>query len=282
MKKKSKKTADKEMSLDELDEIVGGSSIIGTDDNEHLVGGAGGDSIQGRGGDDTIHGGAGNDVLAGDDGNDTLYGEAGDDTLAGNAGADTLYGGTGDDVLDGGIGDRADDVAHGGAGDDAYVWGVSGDGNDTFHGGEGDDKLQLDLGWGGNTIQEAYDNGVWTIELKDADNNSIEITDEMWDGNGNLILPDGATGVITGTNSETLTFDGVERISTFELFSTDINGTGGNDNLTGETEHFLHGKISAATLEGGGGEMISCTAEKATDPMTRPMAGLVMIPLSGD
>jgi hypothetical protein len=229
---------EKEMSLEELDNIVGGTSIIGNKDNENLSGGAG------------------DDVMWGQAGDDTLEGLAGDDSMSGGDGADTLRGGAGDDVLDGGVGDNANDVAHGGAGDDAFIWGLSGDGSDTFHGGEGDDKLQLDLGWGTNTIQDAYNNGDWTIELKDAEDNDIEITDNMWDENGNLILPDGATGVITGTNSETLTFDGVQRITTFDLFGTDIKGHGGNDNLTGESDHFLHGEISAATIEGGGGDDI--------------------------
>ena len=66
-----------------------------------------------------------------------------------------------------------------------------------------------------DTIQQAYDSGDWTIELTDADGNSVETTDDMWDENRNLNLPDGATGVITGTDGETLTFDGVETIKTY-------------------------------------------------------------------
>ncbi len=249
MKTDKKKTANNEMSLDELDKVVGGTSLIGDGKNDYMAGGDGADSIQGRGGDDVLKGGGGNDVLVGGTGNDKLYGNTGDDTLAGGAGNDTLYGGTGDDVLDGGWGDRADDVTHGGAGDDAYVWGVSGDGNDTFHGGEGEDELRLDLdNVNAGTIQEAYENGDWTIEVKDADGNEFAITDDMWDENGNLNLPDGTTGVITGSDGETITFDGVERITTFQVSSDAVKGTGGNDNLTGW--------VGEQVLKGGGGDDI--------------------------
>jgi hypothetical protein len=37
----------------------------------------------------------------------------------------------------------------------------------------------------------------------------------MWDKNGSLILPDEATGTITGTGDNTMTFSGVETITKF-------------------------------------------------------------------
>ena len=144
------------------------------------------------------------------------YGASGDDTLYGGAGEDTLYGGAGDDTMDGGYRDGADDVASGGAGDDTFTWGLSGDGNDTFHGGPGSDTLELDLlTVDAETIKGAYEAGDWSIELTDGAGNLIEITDDMWDADGNLHLPDGVNGVITGTDGETMTFDGVETISAY-------------------------------------------------------------------
>ena len=185
-----------------------------SEDELHGIAAAG--SQYGGAGDNSLHGGAGDDFMDGGAGEDTLYGGAGEDTLSGGAGEDTLSGGAGDDFMDGGYGDGADDVASGGAGDDTFVWGLGGDGNDTFHGGPGSDTLELDLFTvDADTIKGAYEAGDWSIELTDGAGNSIEITDAMWDTDGNLHLPEGVNGVITGTNGETMTFDGVETISTY-------------------------------------------------------------------
>ena len=144
----------------------------------------------------------------------SIAGTGGDDTLVGGSGEDVLSGGGGDDVLSGGEGDDADDVAFGGSGDDVFIWGLNGDGDDTFHGGQGTDTLELDLSTvTSNNIQDAYDTGEFTIELTDGDGNSVPVTDSMWDADGNLQLPDGVSGVITGSGGNTVTFDGVEAIA---------------------------------------------------------------------
>jgi hypothetical protein len=92
---------------------------------------------------------------------------------------------------------------------------VSGDGNDTFSGEEGNDTLVLDLGtFDSDNLQDAYDSGDFEIQLTDEDGNEVAITDDMWDENGNLSLPDGFSGSIVGPvpDYSTITFDGVETI----------------------------------------------------------------------
>jgi len=146
---------------------------------------------------------------------DFMIGGDGDDKMVGNGGEDFLVGGDGNDTMDGGYRDGADDVAVGGDGNDTFIWGLTRDGSDTFVGGPGNDTIELDLGNNSTSIQEAYDNGDWSIEVVDASGNPVEITDDMWDEHGNLLLPDEASGVITGTDGNTMTFSGVEMISTF-------------------------------------------------------------------
>lgn len=50
------------------------TSLYGTSDNDHMVGGAGCDRLYGRAGDDFLDGGAGNDTLSGGSGTD-WYGQ---------------------------------------------------------------------------------------------------------------------------------------------------------------------------------------------------------------
>ena len=171
---------DKQMSMGDLDQVVGGASWTkGTKDDDFMVGGDGNDKLNGGGGEDFI------------------------------------VGGGGDDILDGGYKDGADDIAIGGEGNDTFLWGLTKDGSDTFIGGEGNDKIALDMQTvAENNIQDAFNNGTWDIQLMDANGNPVEITDDMWDSNGNLMLPSGSSGVITGPNGDTLTFSGVEVIKT--------------------------------------------------------------------
>jgi len=171
-------------------------------------------------------------VITGPDGNTmtfdgvetiTTFGESiepttgtdGDDHFYGGDGEDIFSGGEGDDTMDGGYGDNADDVAFGGEGNDVFIWGLTGDGNDTFNGGPGSDTLELDLSTvGSDSIQGAYDAGEFTLELTDSEGNSVTVTDAMWDTDGNLQLPEGVNGVITGPDGNTVTFYGVETIAT--------------------------------------------------------------------
>ena len=65
--------------------------VIGTDQNDNLIGNArAGTTLMGGGGDDTLMGGAGADMLAGGGGDDTLTGGEGSDTFVYSGGADTI------------------------------------------------------------------------------------------------------------------------------------------------------------------------------------------------
>lgn len=232
-----------ELCDEELEMVVGGKGGNGDDTQPgqggNTGGGTGGDSGGGEGdgevaGNDTFPGVNGDDgslamgsEFTGTDGDDDIFGGASDDTirggegddyLDGGEGGDLLLGGEGDDTMDGGFGDGADDLAMGGAGDDTYIWGLSGDGNDTFQGGEGENSIELDLGSLGGSygaLQQALEAGALTIEFTDDDGNPVELTADMWDDEGNLNLPEGVTGTITGPGGETLNFSDVKTITAF-------------------------------------------------------------------
>lgn len=111
------------------------AEILGTADNDLLLGEQGSDSLFGLEGDDTIRG------------------LGGDDFIFGNQGADILGGSEGNDVIFGGKGD--DSVASIGGGDDQVFGNLDndllqgGEGNDQIYGGQGDDRV---LGDGGNDV----------------------------------------------------------------------------------------------------------------------------------
>ncbi|MGH2548752.1 MAG: calcium-binding protein, partial [Thermomicrobiales bacterium] len=137
------------------DTLIGIEHIIGSDFNDHLIGGAGDASgtsnIQGTNGDDYIEdhslnwgilsGGGGNDTLIGGTARVSLYGDIGDDTMIGSSVADTdVLGGNGNDFIDGRGGD---DALDGGGGEDTLYGGI---GNDYLYGDDGADVLSGDQG----------------------------------------------------------------------------------------------------------------------------------------
>jgi Ca2+-binding RTX toxin-like protein len=146
----------------------GGSSVIvGSSDDDELIGTNGADLICSLGGDDLIVGGGGNDVLLGGKGDDILEGSGGRDYLDGQRGFDFISyveanqgirlsyvtnkaRGDGKDVffgLEGFLGSPRDDDVEGSNGEN-ILWGNDGDdvlrgfgGNDTIEGADGDDFL---------------------------------------------------------------------------------------------------------------------------------------------
>ncbi|TDH58304.1 hypothetical protein E2C06_33275 [Dankookia rubra] len=72
---------------------VSADTLIGSNLDNLLTGGAGADFLSGSGGNDTLLAGAGDDTLRGGDGADSIDGSAGNDIV---------YGGIGSDVIDGG------------------------------------------------------------------------------------------------------------------------------------------------------------------------------------
>jgi hypothetical protein len=100
------------------------------------------------------------------------------------------------------------------SGDDTFVWSVTEDGNITINGGEGNDTLLIH---GVSDIHGGWHAGEYSIELTDnygypVDPGKIET---MFDAEGSLLLPDHYSGVITGPGGNTVTFDGVEKISVY-------------------------------------------------------------------
>lgn len=86
-------------------EVGGGEdAIIGTQNDDRIVGLDGDDDLIGKKGDDLLKGGAGDDVLNGKADNDTLRGDQGKDVLVGGNGNDLLEGGAQADVMVGGNG----------------------------------------------------------------------------------------------------------------------------------------------------------------------------------
>ena len=75
------------------------STIIPSDNDDHLYGMAGDDSIEGLDGSDYIEGGVGGDKLYGGEKSDQLFGGPGDDEITGGAGSDYLVGGADSDTF---------------------------------------------------------------------------------------------------------------------------------------------------------------------------------------
>ena len=100
-------------------EICGNSSsyynfIIGTAEDDFLIGTALPDLIFGYGGDDIIIGNNGNDCIFAGEGSDIIFGNSGDDTITSGQGNDIIKGNSGEDILNGGLGldmiDGGDDI----------------------------------------------------------------------------------------------------------------------------------------------------------------------------
>uniref|UniRef100_UPI003B9C88E5 beta strand repeat-containing protein n=1 Tax=Novosphingobium sp. TaxID=1874826 RepID=UPI003B9C88E5 len=163
-------------------------TVVGTEGNDELYGGAVGDTITGLGGSDYIYGGNGPDQIDGGAGYDYLYGGSGADAIQTGADGATVYGGTGGDTVTGSDSydeiygedgnDQIDagatgDYVQGGAGDDTITGGDGSDtligddyyggtpGSDTIYGGAGDDSIYLDSvyygGAGGDDVVDAGD-----------------------------------------------------------------------------------------------------------------------------
>jgi VCBS repeat-containing protein len=138
--------------------LKGDDTLFGNGGNDRLKGGKGNDKLYGGEGNDRLDGGKGNDVLEGGAGNDRLDGGKGNDVLEGGAGDDRLDGGKGNDVLEGGAGnDRLD----GGKGDDVAVYSMAANlgpgfadigAHDVYDGGRGHDTLVLRLSYGEHAL----------------------------------------------------------------------------------------------------------------------------------
>ncbi|MCC3424564.1 MAG: DUF11 domain-containing protein [Microcoleus sp. PH2017_01_SCD_O_A] len=93
-------------------------NLVGIDAADSIAGFAGDDTLAGLGGDDIIYGNKGNDILTGNSGNDNIFGGRGNDLILGGADNDRLKGNEGDDTLSGDLGR---DILIGGPGSDTFV-----------------------------------------------------------------------------------------------------------------------------------------------------------------
>ena len=107
-----------------LDIIRGNGMIIGTEEDDFIVGSFFDDTVIAKEGDDEVQSNLGIDQLYGGDGKDSLQGGADNDQIFGQAGSDNLVGGLDDDLLAGGSGD---DHLFGGFGDDQLKGGSGAD-----------------------------------------------------------------------------------------------------------------------------------------------------------
>ena len=80
------------------------NQILGTAEDDIIMGTEAPDLIFAFGGDDMIFGGEGNDCIIGGEGDDLIFGNAGNDHLVGGEGSDIIKGDSGDDKLTGGLG----------------------------------------------------------------------------------------------------------------------------------------------------------------------------------
>ncbi len=90
------KFADRTLSLQEVLDI-GAPDLIGTTNDDVLIGTGLNERIYAMDGNDTVLAGAGNDTIDGGMGDDVINAGSGNDMLIGGSGADTLIGGRGDD-----------------------------------------------------------------------------------------------------------------------------------------------------------------------------------------
>jgi len=80
------------------------NQILGTSEDDILIGTDAHDLIFALGGNDIVSGGQGNDCIIGGEGDDIIFGNAGNDHLVGGEGYDIIKGNSGDDKLTGGLG----------------------------------------------------------------------------------------------------------------------------------------------------------------------------------
>jgi Ca2+-binding RTX toxin-like protein len=228
------------------------ATIVGTEENDNLAGGAGNDVIVSLGGNDTIDGGGGNDMICGGDGNDSIAGgdgddtveaEAGDDVGSGGAGGDFVRGGDGKDMLDGGTGS---DLVRGAAGDDQMS---GGDGLDIVSFLTAETGVQVDLG-AGTAVGDGTDTFSSFEAMIGSDYNDV-VTGS--DGNDYFFPDDGIDVIHGGDGTDTLLFLGPVDADLAAHRSTGLPGGDVQEgNVTFDSIESLDGGVGS-TLAGDAG-----------------------------
>jgi len=200
---------------------------------------------------ENVNGGSGNDTLTGDDGANRLSGGAGNDVIDGGAGADTLLGGDGDDIL---IYDAADPLIDGGAGNDTLVI------RDALV-----DLTRIDDGVLRNIEQiDLRGNGKNKVVMAASDVKALsDTTDKLYvHGDAGDILTLVGTWNQTGTETvngqvyKIYTSNGATVVvAPGVVTATEVNGTPGNDTLTGGGNNdIVSGGDGNDSLSGGAGD----------------------------
>lgn len=110
--------------------------IMGTINDDTLIGTEAVDVMLGGAGKDTIYGQLGDDYVDGEDGDDTVFGGPGNDDVHGRKGNDVISGDDGNDRVNGAYGD---DRVNGGPGNDLLIGSI---GRDIMGGDDGDDRME--------------------------------------------------------------------------------------------------------------------------------------------
>lgn len=266
--------------------IGGEGEIVGTAENELVVGSDFGDFARGEGGDDELLGNDGNDTLFGGPGRDRVGGGTGDDQLNGNVGDDVLYGGDGNDSLNGGqdndwvLGDRGQDTIEGDLGNDTLIGGVGQDGNldepiedrDLIFGNDGDDVILASQGrdtsfggQGNDIIHTGKDD-----DLAFGDRGQDTLLGEQ--GNDTLFGGTGFFGILDPTGADVLFGgDGNDLLFGNEGNDTLVGNTGNDRAFGGQDNDIIFGDEGNDTLLGDRGDDIifggvGRDAEQGTDP----------------
>lgn len=251
--------------------LGGEGEIVGTAENELVVGSDFGDFARGEGGDDELLGNDGNDTLFGGIGSDRVGGGIGNDQLNGNIGDDVLFGGDGNDELNGGqdndwvLGDRGQDTLDGDLGNDTLIGGVGNDGNldepiedrDLIFGNEGDDVILAsqgrDTAFGGQGNDILHAGKGDDLAFGDRGNDTLfgELGDDtLFGGTGffGVLDPNGAD-VLLGGGGNDLLFGN-------EGNDTLVGGIGNDRGFGGQDNDILFGNEGNDTLHGDRGDDI--------------------------
>ncbi len=197
---------------------------------------SGDDSIVGFNNDDTIASGDGNDTIDSAYGDDSIVAGAGNDSIEAGSGADTIEDGSGNDII---FGENGDDDIYVGSGQDTII---AGSGDDYIGlGNDGDvDTLVYNSLYDSETIGGSFgdfvggfEQGIDKIDLSALGYSSVV---ELTQGTYNDTIEGDTDSYISHSDGFYIGFDGAYTFTDSDFIFVSgnlINGTNGNDSLTG-------------------------------------------------